>query len=185
MPLGLRCARNPHPLPAALRVLQVVPFRAEFTRHLEAFCQQPHNRKEDDTCRSATCSCFFENLDEEGKAVFMLGGPVVWGEGSEPWSPEEKVDKAALDFVLKAYKKRSMELKSKFGLVEDLTKPQPHRPSKPKTGRPQSAEITQHFLLTNTRTQTLTLTSLAPFGRFRSGRGVDPIVSCLRKAPEN
>ena len=38
-------------------------FRAEFLRHLEAFCQQPHNLKKDDTCRSVTCSCFFENLD--------------------------------------------------------------------------------------------------------------------------
>ncbi len=49
------------------------------------------------------------------------------------------------DFVLKAYKKLSAELETKFGLVEDLTLPQASQPPKPKTGRRQPATITQYF----------------------------------------
>ncbi len=55
----------------------------------------------------------------------MLGGPVAWGEGSEPWTPEEKLDKAALDFVLKTYKKRSADLTQQetFGIqIAGLTR---------------------------------------------------------------
>ena len=153
--------------------------RASYLSSIDAACQQPHKRKEDDTCRSVVCSCFYGNLDEEGKAVFMLGGPVVWGEGSDPWTPETKVDKAALDFVLKAYKTRSDRLETEFGLVEDLTlphsssspssapppSPSPLPPSagkrqKPKAGRAQTA-ITQHFVRSVHLTNHLTNTHIA------------------------
>jgi hypothetical protein len=139
------CGVAETPIHFLLHCKAYTEFRTTYLQQIEAFCQQPHDRKEDDSCRSVTCSCFFGNLDEEGKAVFMLGGPVVWGEGSEPWSPEDKVDKAALHFVLKAYKKRSENLEAKFGLVEDLTCPAP-QPPKHKIGRPQQAKITQHFV---------------------------------------
>ncbi len=101
-------------------------FRTDFLKQIEASCQQPHSRKEDDTCRSVTC--FFQTPRR-----------------SEPWTPEEKVDKAALDFVLKAHKKRSADLETKFGLVENLTLPQASQPSNPRPDGAQ-ATITLHFV---------------------------------------
>ena len=66
------------------------------------------------------CASFYDSLNDEGKMVFMLGGPV------NGRTPEYQVDWASNFFVGDAYKKRSEQLeKDKVGAaaVLDLTVP--------------------------------------------------------------
>jgi hypothetical protein len=65
------------------------------------------------------CADFFAGLDPEGKALFMLGGPV---DGREP---ELAIDTAAKRYVALAYERRSALLNTEAGtpLVYDLTGP--------------------------------------------------------------
>jgi exonuclease III len=64
------------------------------------------------------CEEFFASLDDAGKALFMLGGPV------DDRVPEAAIDEAAKDFVARAYERRKEKLNSvsETPLVEDLTK---------------------------------------------------------------
>jgi hypothetical protein len=63
------------------------------------------------------CADFFAGLDDDGKALFMLGGPV---DGREPELP---IDTAAKSYVALAYERRSAQLNQDADdpLVEDLT----------------------------------------------------------------
>ena len=65
-----------------------------------------------------SCPEFFENLDDWGKVLFMLGGPV------DGRTPETPVDSLARSFVLEAYTKRSELLKASADepLIVDLSK---------------------------------------------------------------
>ena len=83
--------------------------REAFLRKLSTAC----------TCeKQAPCAEFFAGLNAEGKALFMLGGP-VFGR-----SPEAGVDAACRALVLEAYTLRSELLNSQADepLVRDLTK---------------------------------------------------------------
>ena len=64
-----------------------------------------------------SCADFFAELDDDGKALFMLGGPV---DGREP---ELSIDTAAKRYVALAYERRSARLNQDADdpLVEDLT----------------------------------------------------------------
>jgi exonuclease III len=79
------------------------------------------------------CAEFYSGLDDKGKALFILGGPV---NGREP---EVAVDGAAKVFVLDAYTRRSAALndKSESPLVADL--------SEAKGERPVAGSIRQYF----------------------------------------
>ena len=68
-----------------------------------------HKRRPDDHCE-VTCCRFFNKLSDVGKALFMLGGPVQAREDSDPWTPDYEVDAAAMEYVTRAYKKRSEKL---------------------------------------------------------------------------
>ena len=63
------------------------------------------------------CAEFFEELDDAGKALFMLGGPV------DGRCPEEGIDACAREFVRKAWIVRcsTLEKQSECPLVTDLT----------------------------------------------------------------
>jgi hypothetical protein len=63
------------------------------------------------------CADFFAGLDNDGKALFMLGGPV---DGREPELP---IETAAKRYVALAYERRSaqLNLEADEPLVEDLT----------------------------------------------------------------
>ena len=78
---------------------------------------------------------------DEGKAVFMLGGPVSNMEGSEPWTPDREVDHLVKEFVLAAWKIRKAKLESIYhecGPI-DLTK------KKTRKRRPKQLSILAHF----------------------------------------
>ena len=71
--------------------------RTEFLAHLKRAC----------TCAPSedqTCHAFFTSLDNRGKALFMLGGPI------NGRTPETPVDSLARTFVLQAYDRRSQVL---------------------------------------------------------------------------
>jgi hypothetical protein len=70
------------------------------------------------------CDEFFKELDDKGKALFMLGGPV------NGRVPEPAVDGAAKVFVLDAYTRRSAALndKAENPLVADLSEEEGERP---------------------------------------------------------
>jgi hypothetical protein len=63
------------------------------------------------------CADFFEDLDDAGKALFMLGGPV------DGRCPEDGIDACAREFVRKAWIVRcsTLEKQAECPLVEDLT----------------------------------------------------------------
>ena len=63
------------------------------------------------------CADFFAGLDPEGKALFMLGGPV------DEREPEPTIDNAAKRYVALAYERRSALLnkEAESPLITDLT----------------------------------------------------------------
>ena len=63
------------------------------------------------------CADFFECLDDAGKALFMLGGPV------DGRCPEENIDACAREFVRQAWIVRcsTLEEQAETPLVTDLT----------------------------------------------------------------
>ena len=63
------------------------------------------------------CAEFFNELDNDGKALFMLGGPV------DGRCPEEGIDACAREFVRKAWIVRcsTLEMQAESPLVTDLT----------------------------------------------------------------
>jgi hypothetical protein len=63
------------------------------------------------------CDEFFAGLDDTGKALFMLGGPV------DDRQPELQTDGAAKEFVAQAYERRKQKLdaEAQEPMVEDLT----------------------------------------------------------------
>ena len=64
------------------------------------------------------CAEFYEGLDDAGKALFMLGGPV------DGRTPEDGIDACAREFVRKAWEHRSATLNAQAEdpLVVDVTK---------------------------------------------------------------
>ena len=84
--------------------------RERYLERLAASCvPKSHKRRLDDPCE-VTCFRFFNKLSDVGKALFMLGGPVQAREDSDPWTPDYEVDAAAMEYVTRAYKKRSEKL---------------------------------------------------------------------------
>ena len=109
------------------------------------------------------CAEFYEGLDDAGKALFMLGGPV------DGRTPEDGIDACAREFVRKAWEHRSTTLNAQAEdpLVVDVTKKgasQGRRPagggrhqegSVTKKGASQGGPtITDFFHKTQTQTQT-------------------------------
>ena len=64
-----------------------------------------------------SCAEFFENLDDAGKALFMLGGPV------DGRYPEDGIDACAREFVRRAWIVRcsTLEVQAETPRVTDLT----------------------------------------------------------------
>ena len=84
--------------------------RERYLERLATSCvPKSHKRRLDDPCE-VTCYRFFNKLSDVGKALFMLGGPVQAREDSDPWTPDYEVDAAAMEYVTRAYKKRSEKL---------------------------------------------------------------------------
>ena len=73
----------------------------------------------------ANCSDFFTKLDDAGKTLFLLGGPV------DGRTPERNIDAASASFVASAYASRSTQLNatSSDPLVVDLTTQRAGKPS--------------------------------------------------------
>jgi hypothetical protein len=104
----------------------------EDTIHFLLHCKELDSLRKDflsRLCDRCTCDCrlgsggeqacadFFEHLDDAGKALFMLGGPV------DGRCPEDGIDACAREFVRKAWIIRcsTLERKAECPLVEDLT----------------------------------------------------------------
>jgi hypothetical protein len=96
----------------------------------------------EDESNRMLCGDFFEQLDDNGKAVFMLGGPV------DGRAPEAEIDTLCSRFVCKAWSLRSEVLQAKLGQgpVVDLTAPR-HQKKGPRTTSTRSS--TQGNLITN------------------------------------
>jgi exonuclease III len=105
---------------------------AEDTNHFLLHCDATADLRRDytsrlnDSCECARrigsggeigCADFFTDLDDDGKALFMLGGPV---DGREP---EMLIDAAAKCYVASAYERRKARLNQDAAdpLVMDLT----------------------------------------------------------------
>ena len=90
--------------------------RAQFRVQMETrcTCRQRLGEKSHD---KRSCPDFFQRLNDTGKTLFMLGGPV------DQRQPESEVDAAAREYVQTAYERRSALLNSLAAdpLVADLT----------------------------------------------------------------
>ena len=90
--------------------------RAQFRVQMETrcTCRQRLGEKSHD---KRSCPDFFQRLNDTGKTLFMLGGPV------DQRQPESEVDAAAREYVQTAYERRSALLNSLAAdpLVTDLT----------------------------------------------------------------
>jgi hypothetical protein len=118
--------------------LPTCPFEAcdeegvEDTIHFLLHCKELDSLRKDyldRLCDRCTCDCrlgsggeqacadFFEDLDDAGKALFMLGGPV------DGRCPEDGIDACAREFVRKAWIVRcsTLEKQAECPLVKDLT----------------------------------------------------------------
>ena len=81
------------------------PLRTSYTRALASDCTcEPEEGEEG----FQICSTFYAGLDDEGKAVWMLGGPV------DGRAPERSVDAAERTFVQEAWKRRNERLEAIF-----------------------------------------------------------------------
>ena len=104
--------------------------RLKYLNGLTSQCEEEHVRPDDDASKARTCAEYYNELDLEGRAVFMLGGPLSAHHASKPWCPEEKIDKLALEYVLEAYKmlKEAREEELHDGPVTDLTRKRAKKP---------------------------------------------------------
>jgi len=97
--------------------------RERYVNDLSVYCSREHEVGEDG--RGATnCKEYYESLDDKGKAVFMLGGPLHLShpkKGARPWIPEPAVDRLARCFVRLAWTNRSESLDKSNDNVVDLT----------------------------------------------------------------
>ena len=93
--------------------------RKEFRSQLELHCtcRERLGEKEHD---KRSCPEFFRHLNDTGKTVFMLGGPV------DQRQPEAEVDAASREYVRAAYDRRSRLLngQAEDPLYQDLTQDQ-------------------------------------------------------------
>jgi hypothetical protein len=84
--------------------------REEFVRGLTEACTCKHLRSLTVGQEASTCVSFFNKLDDNGKALFMLGGPVPVCTTAKPWKVEVEVENLAKQFVTQAWKQRCQRL---------------------------------------------------------------------------
>ena len=149
--------------------------RLKYLNGLTSQCEEGHVRPDDDASKARTCAEYYHELDLEGRAVFMLGGPVSARHASKPWCPEEKIDRLALEYVLEAYKmlKEAREEELHDGPITDLTRKRAKKPRKslnllayfpPRAHAPISRASIQHLRDEDGRDE----------ARARSARAVGP-----------
>ena len=116
--------------------------REEFVRGLAEACTCKHLRSLTVGQEASTCVSFFNNLDDDGKALFMLGGPVPVCTTAKPWKVEVEVENLAKQFVTQAWKQRCQRL------TDNIQTRQTHstqRPSGPMDRYLSQAHVTHAF----------------------------------------